>query len=260
MRELSPLEQFEKAYRRWWWLAVMILIGGLVGWFFRYLLPPVYEAQATMVVDIDYQQTGPIEELEQDQLIFAVTSLFYSPEILNSVTQAVSSDYPGFKVLVPLKNAAIERRRADLFLTIKSDNPEAAAMAANLWADQALQALQQAHQNAVDAKALRDYLGALNTCPTPPVDAGLSGFCGQFTPEQLQSEVTSASQLIEQETQASAGIVPAIGYELVDHAAVPRAPVSRNRWLMMMGGALIGFVVGAVLSMTWPTGKGHSIE
>lgn len=252
MRELTPIEEFEKIIRRWWWVAVLTLVGGLLGWGAHFLLPPVYEARSVIVVDVDFQQTGPLEELEQDQLVWAAIHLFYSKGVIAAANEAAADEYPRMKPLVPLENAIIERRRSELYLTVRGDHAEAAAFAANRWAEAAYAALQQAHQNAVDAFALREYIAALETCPAAPQETTVTGFCGQFTPQQIQAEVALVSAQIEHETQASAGIVPAIGYTLGDPAETPASPVSYNRWLMMMGGALIGFVVGALAAAIYP--------
>ena len=54
--DFSPLEAFNLALRRWWLIAIFRPVGGLLGWGFSRLHAPRYDAQALLVINIDYQQ------------------------------------------------------------------------------------------------------------------------------------------------------------------------------------------------------------
>lgn len=257
--ELAPLEDFRKITRRLWWIVALVLLGGALGWLIHSFRPPVYEAKSLIVVSLDFEQTGPIQELEQDQLVFAAIGLFSSPYILDEVTQELQAIDPDFDPLVIGQNAVVERRRSQIYLIVRQDDLQGAVDAANLWGWKAYKALQAAHRNAVLAESLSEYVEALSTCPTPPAEtADLSGFCGQLSPDEIEQELQRASLTIDQVTAQAMGIVSAIGYEQPEAAEIPIRPIAYDRWSMILGGALIGLAAAVVLASLLPIKERHS--
>jgi uncharacterized protein involved in exopolysaccharide biosynthesis len=55
-QEFSPRESLERAFKRWWVIVLMTVVGGLVGWAFHFVNPPVYEASSTVTATMDFQK------------------------------------------------------------------------------------------------------------------------------------------------------------------------------------------------------------
>ncbi len=77
MQEFAPLQHFNRILHLWWVMLVAALIGGLVGFIFSRLHPPLYQASATFSVNIDLDKV-PVQPLE-----------LYDEDIALSNTQAV---------------------------------------------------------------------------------------------------------------------------------------------------------------------------
>jgi hypothetical protein len=189
--------------------------------------------------------------LEQDQFIFAVESLLSSQEVLDKTNEQLIQQDVGVDPFVYGENVSIERRRANLYLSVRSAEPEAAAKAANIWAENAYRALAEAHRHALNAETLRDYMDAIGTCPPATESSvGTIDFCGNVTPEEIQQSLDRAAAAIEEEISLSKGILPTINFSYSSEASIPEEPAARNRYFVILGGALAGFAIGAVIAST----------
>lgn len=248
--EMSPVEMFYYIYRRLWVVAVLTVVGGLAGFVFQSVKPPVYEAKAEIAAIIDFKQTGPIEELEQDQLINVVVSLFQSPEILTELNSRVNVEDLIEGQLVYGKNIFTERKRSSLYLIARDQSAETAASIANLWADISISVLTEAHNHSVLAQSLRQYLQALETCPElTATDVEQIGLCDGATLEEVNQQVQAVSAEISEETLLSKSIPAALSFDLVTYAEPAAEPVARERGLLISAGAIIGFFLGVILSV-----------
>jgi len=255
INEMSPVEMFYYIYRRLWVVAVLTVVGGLVGLVFQIIKPPVYEARAEIAAIIDFKQTGLIEELEQDQLINVVVSLFQAPEIMSELNSRANQEglYEG--QLVHGDNIYTERKRSSLYLIARNQSAETAAAIANLWADISISLLTEAHTHAVLAQSLREYLQALETCPElTGIDLEQTSLCDGASLEEVNQQVQKVSAVISEETLLSKSIPAALSFDLVSDAEPAAEPVARERGLLITAGAVIGFFIGVLLSV-WSAQK-----
>jgi len=146
--------------------------GGLFGWGFSRLNAPRYDAQALLVISIDYQQAPELvqktdDHYTEDLIIGAANAVVISTYVLDQVNiglQAQGISLDGNNIPQP----GLGRKRSQFWLRVRDRDPQMAATVANLWAEKAYAALLDFHQHAVNAKVLREYLAALSTCPLPP--------------------------------------------------------------------------------------------
>jgi hypothetical protein len=248
LEEISPLESLSETLRRLPLLIGLVIAGGLLALAVSLALPPVYEARALMVVQIDFEQTGPLDELEQDQVIIAVENLFYSPAVLEPVNQQLSEAGNAAAPLAVNRNIYVERRRSELYLAVRAAGAQAAAEAANAWAQQAYAVLENAHAHALQADALADYLAAIQSCPAVPQGAAVPDLCQDLDPAEIEAAAAQITSAIQNEMQAGSGMISALVFELSRPAEAPSQPAAYSRALILVGGALAGFVVGVLLA------------
>ena len=137
--ELSPLSSFQLALHRWWWVTLLTFLGGLAGWGFHTLRPPLFEGVATFTVAIDFSQTGQITEREQDQSINAFQAIIQSPDVIHLViadlegrgipanAADVRTPRPPTPVFVIGQTAFLERRQSLIELHVRNSDPQIAA-------------------------------------------------------------------------------------------------------------------------------------
>ena len=255
--EYSPLEAFEFALRRWWLIAIFVLAGGLLGWGFSRLHAPLYDAQALLVINIDYQQAPELvqktdDHYTEDQIIGAANGVVMSTYVLDQVdadlqASGISLDWEKY-----ILNLATERRRSQFWLRVRDTDPKRAARVANLWVEKAYDTLVEFQQHAMKAKVLRDYLAAMSACPPPPeTEPRPPSLCGSGSPAEIQQAVETVTAQLEAETTASNALSTALTFSLSRKAAVPVTPSTYRTSLLLAAGALLGCAAGVVaLSVT----------
>jgi len=251
--DFSPLEAFNLALRRWWLIAVCVLVGGLLGWGLSRVNSPRYDAQVLLVINIDYQQAPELvqktdDHYTEDQIIGAANAVVISTYVLDQVyadlqAQGISRDWGKYT-----RNLASERKRSQFWLRVRDRDPKVASAAANLWAEKAYATLVEFHQHAVKAKVLREYLAAMSACPLPPEDLQplLPSLCGNGSPAEIQQVIADVTAQMEAETAASHALSPALTFSLGRKAAVPSTPSTYRGSLMLAAGALLGCAAGIV--------------
>jgi capsular polysaccharide biosynthesis protein len=288
--EFSPLEAFKLALRRWWLIAIFLLAGGLLGWGFSRLHTPLYDAQALLVINIDYLQFPELtqktdDHYTEDQITGAASGIVISSAVLDQVGAALKADGVSVDWENYTRNLSLERKRSQFWLRVRDADPQRAAQVANLWIEKAYATLVEYHQHAVNAKVLRDYLAGMSACmPStqdevvpespypPPEDKNQSpayqktpevlylpeilytlmpSLCGSGTLDEIQQAVQAATAQMEAETIAGNALSPALTFSLLRKAPVPTTPVAYRASLLLVVGALLGAAVGlAVIPFT----------
>jgi uncharacterized protein involved in exopolysaccharide biosynthesis len=256
--DFSPLEAFNLALRRWWLIAVFVIAGGLLGWGFSRLHAPLYDAQALLVINIDYQQAPELvqktdDHYTEDQIIGAANSVVLSTYVLDQVNaglqaQGISLDWGKY-----IRNLASERKRSQFWLRVRDHDPKVAAAVANLWVEKAYAALVEFHQHAVNAQILREYLAGMSACPLPPDIKSSDGLnplppslCGNGSPADIQQAIQTVTAQLEAEVYASNALNPALTFSLAHKADVPITPVAYRGSLLLAAGTLLGCAAGTL--------------
>jgi hypothetical protein len=234
-------------------IAVCVLVGGLFGWGVSRLNAPRYDAEALLVITIDYQQNPELvqrtdDHYTEDQIIGAAQSVVISTYVLDQVhadlqARGISIDWEQYII-----NLTIERRRAQFWLRVRDTDPVMAAMVANVWIEKAYAALVEFHQHVVRAQILRDYLAAMAACPAPPeIEPPPPSLCDLGSPAEIQQAIEAVTVQIDAETYAGNALSPALTFNLARKAAVPVTPSAYRVSLLLSAGALLGLVAGIVV-------------
>ena len=247
--EFSPLEALEHSLKTWWLVVLLMVLGGGAGWLFHRVQPPIYETAFAWTVNVDYTQTGPITERDVDHIQGSVGGLIHSKLVMEKVIAQAQSQ--GIEIDLPTLQdiSRLERRQSRWKIHVRNSDPEKAAALANLWGQIATDVLTKSHQHAIKARALHDYMSVLKNCApeSEPSTADQKG-CALPSIVDFQEQLETVNQQIQQEHRASHGISPAIIFDLPEAASLPTNPVAFGRNLLVFGGALIGFILGILLT------------
>jgi uncharacterized protein involved in exopolysaccharide biosynthesis len=145
--EFSPHEYFSHVMNYWWLVLLATFLGGVLGFIFFHLHPPVYEATATYFVTLDlnrFPTLGVREDLIQyneDMALNTTQGALLSTEVLNDVVLQVKSVGQSLPVKDLLDNSTIERKHDIWELRYRSQDPTIAQLIANIWAGLGYQAM-----------------------------------------------------------------------------------------------------------------------
>jgi uncharacterized protein involved in exopolysaccharide biosynthesis len=145
--EFSPYNYFTRVINLWWVVALATILGGLFGYIFFQLNPPIYEATATYVVTIDLE-SFPIQDVPQDMLQYnedmalnTTKAILLSPEVRQQVVSSVNELGISVTPEELVRNYTIERKHDIWELRYRSKNPQDAQTLAKTWAEIGYQAM-----------------------------------------------------------------------------------------------------------------------
>ena len=138
--EFSPHEYFSRVINLWWIVLFATFFGGVLGFIFFHLHPPVYEATATYFVTLDlnrFPTLGVREDLIQyneDMALNTTGGVLLSIEVLNNVVLQMKNLGQSLTVKDLLNNSTIERKHDIWELRYRSQDPSVAQSIVNTWA------------------------------------------------------------------------------------------------------------------------------
>lgn len=251
MEDFSPIDSLNNILQNWWLIVVLMIAGGVVGWAYRLSRPPLYEAQAAFYISIDFSITGEMTQFEEDHALSGPANIIYSDDVINRVI--ANAQAAGIPIDRPtlLFKSDFERYQANWYLQVRDPNPEVAATLANLWAEEGLAAIEEAHTQSLNAQTLQFYLTTLNMClqTTPPPEHILDQ-CNQTDLDTIPGTIQESSASLRQALNASQGLFPALVFNLSESAAEPSTPLRTGQNTAVFVGGMIGFVLGLATAYT----------
>ncbi len=248
-----PRETMDVILRRWLVVVLCTLAGGVLGWVFHQLQPPIYEAHTVFTISINYNQPDLLDSLDknnyaEDQMVSAAMDLIISSPVAQKAAQDAAPLHLGPDDLVYNRRVFLERRQSEVTLIVRNEDPQKASQLANLWAQRGLEALQEAAVHARRVYTLNYSTKALANClQAKPEAAG--GLCAQTSLGDLNQELQKSEAELTSEMQASKGLTPAILFDWSQQAGVPQSPVLYQTQGLALAGALVGFLIGLLLSI-----------
>jgi uncharacterized protein involved in exopolysaccharide biosynthesis len=254
MKEFSAFEATCRVLQKWWLVVLFVVVGGIAGWLFHKVQPPVYEAKAVFGVSVDVTQRC-LTQSETDRALNIVGALLNSSIVKETVVaRAQSLGYPvtlaGFR-----QSTSLERRQSVLEIRVRGREPATATALANLWAEVAYERLIQAREHASQAYLLQQQLTGWLIClpgyvtPTPgssPLILAVPSWsekCENYTIEEIEEIQSRLSTEIAAEQQQSLGVLPFLNFVLAEKASVPDQPILYRQGIVVLAGAVIGLVV-----------------
>jgi uncharacterized protein involved in exopolysaccharide biosynthesis len=244
---IDPRRLLRKVVHRWYWIFFSMILGGLLGLAFSYLQSPIFQASAIVSVDLDFARTANIDEIVHRRAMDRVRVLMLSNETLEIV--ASSLDDHGEVSLDPdqLRNLIrLEERETGWELKTLHPDPETAVAISNAWAVSVLDELEEAVKHAWRAAELQMAFYRLG-CVLTPTEADPQQANWVCTSEEPELDPDQLILQLQQEAEASRGILPAMSYGLIAPAAITTTPIYPQRGLFILGGILIGLLIGIAL-------------
>lgn len=244
----SPLQTLQDAIRYWWFILLLMVLGGALGWLFHRSNPPVYESVARFSASIDFTSTGNMTQYEEDVAYSAIGTLLDSDAVATRVLARAQEE--GFKISGEelRKMAYIDRKVADWEVRVRSTDSYAAARLASLWLEEGDDALREAYQHALQAVQLQKHLAALEGClEYLPTLGATQPYCQQADLISLQQAVQEAGAALSEERLASKGLFAGLLIGPSQMEGVLNEPVLFNRNLVVLAGVLIGLLLGFAL-------------
>ena len=255
MKDFSPLQALERAFRTWWLWVLLAFLGGLLGLLTSHLLPPLYEAHAEFYVSLDEAQladelrTEELTLLMKEDVLGPVEETFFSENVLSSVDAAAQAQQIDIDIETIRKDFSLYRVHTTWFLVVQNNDPQSSVELANLWAESADQFLQGALVHAVEANSLELLINSVSRCFEElnfqeANQCAATSFAG---PEDLQVYIQDASERLEAERDASFGVHHTLDYEYAA-SAISSDLVRYPRGWLCLSGMLVGFIIGIAIS------------
>jgi hypothetical protein len=243
-QEFSLFNSVERVLTRWWIMVALMVVGGLVGLGFHLLFPPVYEAKAVITINMNFQKRE-LTQIEADTAFNAASAIITSPSVMNLVI--ADAQVKGFSITPSriLRDFYLESRQSIWELRVRDQDPNAAAALANIWAQNATDALNSALTHALQAEQLQIQIAGLENClaGTTPQAASIQMDCKGYSLDVIQSLLQDQTASLVKEKNQSFGILSIMTFGLTDLAGVPETPVLYGQAVLVFSGAFIGLVV-----------------
>jgi uncharacterized protein involved in exopolysaccharide biosynthesis len=253
-QEFSPLEAAKRTFARWWIIVVFSVLGGIGGWIFHFLRQPVYEAQAVMVISMDFSQRE-LTQYEEDYAFGTAGALILSTAVRDQVVAKVQASGIQINFEQFVSESSIEGRQSVWEMRVRNADPNIATTLVNTWAEIAYQTMAQALEHAIKAEQLQVQVSGWQTClptyvtPTPklnqpsPYSFVWNKDCEQYSFEEIENALAGLSAELATEESQSQGLISILKIALTETATVPEKPVIYDRGNLIFAGAVVGFVI-----------------
>ncbi len=239
---ISPRTMLKYTLKKWWVMVAMMVLGSIIGWLFSLLHPPVYETHIGFTITIDQIQTGPLNELEMDKMLWSGGYLLSSSSVLEAVVTRAQKEGINTDMSALTEDTSFERMQSIWRIIIRHSDPEVAFTLANIWGEVALTALSEAHKNALQTQALQAYLLTLGECLPYPAPQQPNCPLPWTNVDLLEVHATAAAE-VEETAAASNGVFPALVFVYSEFPQHPAEPVAYGRNTLVLAGTLLGFWV-----------------
>jgi len=233
-QEFIPREALERAFRHWWMIVLLTVLGGIVGWTFHFFNPPLYEATAVLTANMDFQKRQ-LTQYEEDYAFGTVTALSTWDDVVNQVATDAKAQGILIQINQLKQQMSVERRQSVMELHIMNPDPKVAAELANIWVKTYYDALNAALTHAIRADQIQSQIGGINN--------SLSAAGAPVLSPETKDALKNLSDQLLQEQQLSHGIISIMKFSLSESAAVPQKPVTYYWANLVLAGACIGFIV-----------------
>lgn len=243
-----PLRSLQNALRFWWLIFVLMVAGGLFGFFMSSVRPPLYEATGRFPISIDFVSTGPMTQYEEDVALNAVAAVLYSSQLIDdivarAVEQGISTSAAELRAA-----AVLERKVSDWDLRLRMTDPVRAGQLASLWIDLGQEKLQERFRNAQEAENLRRVLRSLENClQQASVSEPAVPSCTAERLPEIQADLERVGQAYIEALAGSQSISPALRIGPAVYTGVSTRPVMHDRGLLVLAGSMLGFLLGISL-------------
>ena len=229
----------------WLALSALMIAGGLAGFLFSYVQAPMYESSASFGVTIDYTQTGALTDVQEDQAMRGVGSIFLSDALIEETVSRINRDSSITMNEDDFRdNTFVDRGDFRWTIRTRDVDPQRAFQIVSIWTAAAQESFEAALTHAQTAESYLGILSDLQGCLQQAAPQLPGGYCGLDSSDELLQEITNVSKKIQAEKNASQGLLYALSVVLVNDAEQPVMPVRYQTNLLVAAGAIIGLLIG----------------
>jgi len=242
------MDYFKKVLNGWKKVVIFMIIGGLCGMFMSTFRAPLYETRAVIAVTIDYTRTGALSDIQEDQAMRGLGSVIDSDAVKEQVIlRAQQADYEIDRDSIT-EMFTLEREDFRWFLRVRDTDAQRAADLSNLWAQVAIETLDEGMKHAIIAAHLQQYLDSLEFCMQRQVADGITeNTCEQYDFDTILNEAQTSAVEIRTQQEMSYGLMPALGFFLAEDAPLNSTAVQGTLGVFMVAGAFLGLIVAALI-------------
>ncbi len=249
--DYAPIAMLQAALRRWWVVSLITILGAGVGWLFYRFQPPVYEANASILVNVDFSNTGMLTQYEEDLMMDAVGNVLQSNEVIQRVLAKAGQQNIPLDSATFTKTTFIERRLGTWEIRVRGTSPQTAQQVANIWMQEGYAVLKDAYQHTTAAWVTQKHLDALEAClQHAAVSEADSTFCSGSRMPDIQAELKRSASTLAGDQLASRGVIVGALLGQPQEASLPGQPVIGGRGTYLFAGAVIGLLVGFLLGQS----------
>ena len=244
MDDFVPSEILKRAFKYWWMLVLLMVLGGVAGMLLVKLQKPVYESQGSITTSIDFAYAGRLNEAEEDYLIATVGDIISSSEVFDKVKEQAASRDISVNDQQIKERFTLARQGYRWELTVRDQDPALAQTLTQIWLEAADSALADFHAQTLETVAYHTAEIALQNCfsqmvVVDPASASCSPDAINAIRELLAAGPSSESQL----SQPDAILLSKISTELTDNAYLPTNPEIFKRNFTTLAGAITGLII-----------------
>lgn len=253
--EFIPAETVRCMLRRWWLLPLLAFLGGVLGWSIHFFRAPVYEATASLLITMDFDERE-LTQYEMDYAFSAAGGIIESGTVQDQLVARARAAGIQISAEELSRDSVAEGRQSVWELHVLHHEPQVAAELANLWAQVALEELNTALGHASLADQLEQQTNLLEAClPFPPGVEAPEAYprpapkeCARYTLAEIQTLVQDWQAQQENERVLSLGLLSSFSFSVNDLAEPPASPRNYDLAGMTLAGALIGLVISLWVS------------
>lgn len=253
----------ERVVGRWYVVAASGILGGTLGLIYSLSQPPLYDSYAVLSVALNFDQTQPLGQYDEDLALGKVASVVSANALWElSLTEAgilnhAAGGSPEYTDLTVRRWLARKGTRWEL--TVSSYDPAFSAQAANAWAVAAQARLTEARLHAFAAKNLQVQLDQVLPVIAELQSGSGNDAQGQEEIERLEELADRLQASFQEELGAAQGVVSFASFDLTEEAIPPSSPEVRGRGQLVLVGSTLGMLLGIVIvAAIKPIARGDS--
>lgn len=252
-QDLTLPRFYRRTLRRWPWISLATVAGGILGLIGSLGRAPVYQSSAVIEIGVDYNRTAPMRDLTLEQAFDRVRALLLADETLAGAIRQSGAEG---RIDVPEMRSRIRlAHRLDGWeLSVDGEDPVESAALANAWAEVAVGRIEEAMTHALRAAEWQWALYQAS-CKLVPGEAAPQPPLWVCRSDVTEGDPASLPSSLLMEASLSHGILPIFTYSWSQHANVPPRPILWDRGALVLGGAVAGAASGfawAVLDLRSP--------
>lgn len=248
-QDVQPSQVASKLLGRWPLIFLMGVLGGMVGLAANWVLPPTYQASASLGIGVDPNVAVPYSDNVQYEADLRTQDLFLSDSTLEAARAQLSPTLAGSGASDFRSHLRLDHFEGEWYLRATAGSPADASERANAWASAATAEFVAAQAHAVKAGEFQAFLFSVACKPEVVVADGRSNLwsCDEMNLDLDPNQVSS--QLLA-EARLSHGILPGMVISSARSAELPSEPTRQARALFALGGTLVGLVLGLLAALS----------